>query len=188
MEIFLTFERGKIMQQQKYHIGLKILHWLMGALLLGMIGLGWYMAKYGEKLPNRGDLYSLHKSIGVTLLLLVMLRIVFRISTKIPPLPESIPSILRTLSRCVQYTMYLLMVVVPVFGYAMSNSAGFDVKLFGITLPKIFPTDKEAGGVFREGHEILAYSLLVLVLLHIAGVIKHRFFDKKENDVLESML
>jgi cytochrome b561 len=81
------------------------------------------------------------------------------------------------------------MFAIPVFGYAMSNMGGRGVSWFGIDLPKVFADNKEASGFANMMHEYLAYSLLVLVLFHAAGAIKHRFFDKnKDNDVLKAML
>ncbi len=175
------------MERQKYHISIRILHWVMALIILSLIAVGWVMAEYGEQLPNRMAVYNLHKSFGVLILILVAFRLVARITKGSPQMPEGIPSIVRKLARGAQALLYILIIAVPAVGYAMSNSFGYPVMLFGMPLPMLFPENKEIGKLLAEAHGILAYTMLVIVILHIAGAIKHRFFDKKENDVLDSM-
>jgi cytochrome b561 len=80
------------------------------------------------------------------------------------------------------------MLIVPLSGYLMSNSYGFEVKFFGLTLPNLISQNIDLAKDFGEIHEISAFSLAGLIALHIVAVIKHRFFDQKENDVLKRML
>jgi len=173
----------------KYHSFLRILHWVMALLIITMLFLGWYMANMVEKNnPLRGSLYDLHKSIGVTLLILVIIRIAIRLATFIPPLPATIHPLIRAASQVSHYTLYIFMVIMPLSGYGMSNSFGRGVALFGIPLPKILPDDKEIGGLLRQVHGVAGYVLMGLVALHVAAALWHRFFDKKENDVLPRMV
>jgi cytochrome b561 len=174
---------------EKYHISLRIIHWLMATLILGMIGLGWFMEGLGKEVSYRGTLYFLHKSFGFTVLLLAVLRVVVKIKTKSLPLPQSIPAITRKLAHAGHHLIYLFIFAVPISGYAMSNMFGHGVSWFGLSLPKIFPANKELGGILNETHEILAYIMLGLIILHISGSLKHRFLDKNtKNDVLKRML
>jgi cytochrome b561 len=80
------------------------------------------------------------------------------------------------------------MLIVPLSGYLMSNSYGFEVKIFGIILPNLISQSIDLARIFAEIHEISAFSLAGLIVLHIVAVIKHRFFDQKENDILKRML
>jgi len=173
----------------KYHISLRIVHWLMAVMILGLIVLGWFMQGLDKDVSYRNDLYGLHKSFGVTVLFLVVLRVALRISTVIPPLPETLPKFIRKVAHLVHHIIYLFIFAVPISGYMMSNMFGYGVSWFGISLPKLFSPNKEIGGLAHEAHAILPYMLLALVTLHVAGAIKHKFFEKdKRNDVLKRML
>lgn len=172
----------------KYHISIRILHWFMALMILGMIGVGWYMEDLPRENPLKGQLVGLHKSFGALALILFFVRAALRLATKVPPLPETIPVIQRFLAHAGHKLLYLLMFIVPLSGYAMSNLYGYGVKMFGIEMPKLFPEDKELASFVREAHEILPYILLGVVVLHVGAVIQHRFFDKKENDVLNRMV
>lgn len=176
---------------EKYHISIRILHWLMGLIILGLIALGWYMSDIPNDDPNRMLFYNLHKAFGATILALVALRIVIRFFTKAPELPQGIPAVVRFLARNGQRVIYLLMIAVPLSGYLMSNLFGYAVNWFGLfDLPKfVSEANPDLGKQVKELHELFAYSLLVIVGLHIAGALQHRFLDKnKDNDVIKTML
>lgn len=173
----------------KYALSSRILHWLMAAVILFLIGLGIYMAHFlSKEAPNRMDIYSLHKSLGVLVLGLVFVRIVNRLIFKVPALPNSLPKLEKIAAHFAHFGIYLLMIAVPLSGYLMSNLFGFPVHFFGMNLPSIVSANPELGMTVHESHAIFAYVLLGLVALHVAGVVKHKFFDKPENDVLGRML
>jgi cytochrome b561 len=176
--------------KQKYHISIRIIHWLMAVIILGMIGVGWFMVGLDKSVPYRANLYFLHKSFGVTILLLVILRLILRISTKIPPLPTAIPLIIRRLVRVDQAFIYIFMFAVPLSGYAMTNMFGHGVDFFGLgEIPRIFSENIELGKLIHNSHKVLAYTLLALVTLHILGALKHKFFDKNpKNDILKTII
>ncbi len=176
------------MKNEKYSLFMRVLHWAMALAILGLIGVGWYMEGLDNTVSFRGDLYSLHKSFGVLVLLLLVVRFAVRQRSHIPPTPEGIPSTVRKLAHGAHYLLYIMMLAVPLMGWLMSNSYGYGVSLFGISMPMLFPENKELGALANEWHAILAYTLLAIVVLHIAGALKHRFLDKKENDVLHKML
>lgn len=175
-------------QRAKYHVSMRLMHWTMAVLILGLIAVGWYMTELPKEDAMRGTFYGLHKSFGVLVLGLVAVRLVLRLMIPVPPLPETIPVIVRQLSRGAHNLLYFFMVATPLSGYMMSNAFGHPVQFFGLTLPKFFPDSKELGGVAHNLHEILPYVMLALVLLHVLGALKHRFLESKENDVLRRML
>lgn len=173
---------------QKYSTLMRVLHWVIAVIILTLIGVGWWMTGLADDDPVRGQVYGLHKSFGVLVLLLVALRFVVRLASKVPPLPDTIAPGIRKLAHGTHYLLYLFMFIVPISGYVMSDAGGYPVKLFGFTMPDFFEKDKAIGGLAHELHEILPYVLLGLILLHLAGALKHRFFEKPENDVLRRML
>lgn len=173
----------------KYPLSSRILHWLIALIILTVLGLGIYMTKFlPMENPNHLQIYELHKSLGVSVLILVFIRIVNRFVKKAPSLPSTMPRWEVALAHLGHFGLYVLMVAVPLSGYLMSNSYGFPVHLFGIEMPFLITTNPALGNLFAEAHELLAYTLIALVVLHILAVIKHRFFDIPEHDVLKRML
>lgn len=175
----------------RYGLVSRSLHWLLAAMILFMIGLGAYMTDLEKIDPLRSQLYGLHKSIGVTILLLAVVRIVW-ISLISPPPPAN-RALLRIeviISKSVIGLFYLLMIITPVAGYLMSNSFGKPVNYFGfVQLPALISQNHGLAESLEGVHLILAYSILVLVGLHVAGALKHRLLSKNpEADVLKRML
>ncbi len=177
-----------IINTDKYHFLVRIMHWVMAMLLLGMIAIGWYMTGLSKEDPNKNILVGWHKSFGALLLILFFVRITLRLTTKAPPLPETMPLLVRKLSSIGHGILYIFIGIVPLSGYAMSNLYGYGVNMFGIAMPKLFETNKELAAIARKSHELLPYIFLVIIALHVIAVIKHRFFDKKENNILSRML
>lgn len=119
-------------ESTKYTLLMRILHWLIAVLILGMIGVGWYMAGLPDEHPTKYDIYPIHKSIGITLLGLVVIRLLVRFFSPIPKLPRELSGWEKVLTKTVHFLLYLLMILVPISGYMMSDFAGFPVEWFGI--------------------------------------------------------
>ncbi len=173
----------------KYHLTSRIIHWLMAVLILFLLGLGIYMTEF---LPtdstNHLEIYNLHKSLGAVALIFIFIRIINRFIHKAPALPTTMPKLEIILSHLGHFGLYILMILTPLSGYLMSNAFGFPVNLFSIELPFLIERNFELAKIFALAHELCAYGLLGLVALHILAVIKHRFFDKPEHDVLKRMI
>jgi len=176
----------------KYHPFLRILHWIMALLVISMIALGWTMEYLedviGKNNPTRLFLYDLHKSLGVIVIILVAVRVITRLMTAVPPLPQTIHPMIKVAAKVSHFALYALMVATPLVGYAMSDSFGKGVKLFDLPLPKFLPDNKVLGKTLADLHELFAYTLLALIVVHVAAAIRHRFFDKPENDVLKQIV
>ncbi len=173
----------------KYSLPSRILHWVMALIILFLLGLGIYMTEFlNEASEDRMKIYNLHKSLGVSVLILVFIRIINRFKNKPPTLPESMPTWEKILSHLAHIALYILMIFVPLSGYLMSNSFGFPVHFFSLEMPFLIERSLALGQFFSKMHWLLAYFLLALVALHILAVIKHRFFDRQEHDVLKRML
>jgi cytochrome b561 len=161
----------------------------MAAIILFLLGLGIYMVYFLSKEdPGRMGIYALHKSFGVMVLAFISVRIINRFINKAPALPDSLPKFDRLAAHFVHVALYLLMILVPISGYLMSNSFGYPVHFFGIELPFLVEKNYEIGSIFSKTHQISAYSMIALLTLHILGALKHRFFDKPENDVLKRII
>lgn len=174
---------------EKYSLSARIIHWLMGLLILSLLALGIYMTEFlPADAPNKFQIYDLHKSLGVVALIFIFIRIINRFICNPPADLQTLPKVELMAAKFVHFLLYALMIAVPLSGYLMSNSYGFPVHLFAITMPNLIAANPANGGFFAEIHEIGAYSLLGLVILHFLGAMKHRFFDKPENDVLKRML
>ena len=167
------------MQIEKYHLGIRILHWVMAFVIIGLVIVGFLMA---DLLPRNyahlGDLYYFHKSFGVLVLILVILRIAIRELSKIPDFPAQVSKFEAKIAKLVHYSFYIIMICMPISGYLMSNFAGRGVAFFGFNLPNIVEKNTVGRELMSEIHEIGAYVVIVLLTMHVAGVIKHKIKDK----------
>lgn len=156
----------------------RLFHVVMALLMIGMLALGLYMADLPSS-PDKFKLYGLHKSIGMTILLLVALRILWR-STH--PGPGPLPTYKQWeiwLARVVQFLLYVGMIMMPVSGYVMSAAGGHAISVFGwFNVPLILPQDKGMGMNARMVHEWAAYALIGAIILHFCGAMKHQFLDR----------
>lgn len=170
------------------------LHWLIALAIVGMIFGGWYMSDLPDGAPGQYFLYQMHKSIGITILLLTVARIIWRAMNPPPPLPEDMNGLEKTASHLVHVGFYGLMIVMPLTGWLYSSvSIKLDVPtvLFGLIswpdVPFVSGLKTEAGsGVVNFIHSKLAWVALGLLALHVAGALKHEF--SAEEGVLKRML
>ncbi len=166
----------------------KLLHWLIAALMLFSIGLGWYLVGLSYYDPYSQDALIVHQSAGLLILFLAVLSLTWRYSSP-QPAPLTIPSQgwQRLIVQAVHGLLSLLTLLIPVCGYLISTSAGEAVSILGwFDVPALFSiTDGVRDSAIR-GHFYLAYGCLALVLLHLLGALKHHFIDG--DDTLRRML
>ena len=158
------------------------LHWLLTLALVGIFSVGLYMADLPFS-PQRLKLYNWHKWAGVTILMLSAVRLLWRLTHKPPALPESVTMDMRgwqvTTHQATHMSMYALFFIVPLVGWAYSSAAGFPIVLFGmLPLPDFVSASKPLAELIKPWHQISAFALAGLVLLHAAAAIKHHFIDK----------
>jgi cytochrome b561 len=162
------------------------LHWLIALAIAGTFALGLYMHELPLS-PTKLELYSWHKWAGVTIFLLVIVRLGWRLTHPAPPLPEGMPEPLRLAAAGAHWLLYALMFAIPLTGWLMSSAKGFQTVWFGILpLPDLLAKDKALGDTLAEVHETLNFILLALVVLHAAAALKHHFIDR--DTVLTRML
>jgi cytochrome b561 len=179
----------------KYPVGMRILHWSRALLIIGLIWSGWTMTGLPESTPGEtfGLFYDNHKQFGVLVWLLALVHLIIRWRSRpLPPTPAALSWWERALSHLVHRLIIALTLLIPAMGYAMSSSFtqsdGVPFFFFG-RVPELLPKNDDAFAVFQALHRYSAYALLCLVLLHVAGALKHRLTDKGgETDVLPRML
>ena len=164
--------------QEKYPLPIRILHWLMALMIIGLLAVGLYMTGLSHDNPQRAQLYSLHKSFGITVLMLAVMRLGFRLKQKAPALPAAIPPTERKLGELGHWALYGFMFVMPLSGYLMSTYYGLSVKWFGAALPKIVGVNKLRGGLASDIHTYAAYALIGMLALHMGAVALHYFKER----------
>lgn len=152
-------------------------HWLMAMILTANFALGVTMSDL-ELSPQKLQFISWHKWTGITLLGLVTLRFLWRAFAERPPLLPS-ATWQRRIAKLSHFLMYLLMFAIPISGWVMSSAGGFTVTYLGLfPLPDLVAKDKQLFELLKEVHEILNFTLLGLVILHVLAVLKHQFIDR----------
>ena len=163
---------------EHYAIGSKILHWLIAVLVILMLSGGFFMEDLDPSLKPL--VYMLHKSIGLSILGLMFIRLGWIIHHGKPQLPRSVSRIERILSHAVQHSFYLLLFLMPLSGWILSTAAGRSPVYFGLMMipfPGI-PLNDSLAELMKECHEVIAYILIGLIVLHISGALKHHWIDK----------
>lgn len=164
---------------EHWHWSLKLLHWVMAVLIVAMIGLGWVMTNWRPSLQTAFSLYQAHKSIGVVIFVLVIMRVAARLRYGALPLPGDMPAVERYLASFVQALLYATMLAMPLTGWLIGSAAGFPTKPFGLfTLPDLISRNPPLAEIFRTTHEILSFVLVGALVLHVAGAIKHHFWNR----------
>lgn len=172
--------------QTRYGTGAQALHWLMFLLIGAMYFIGLSMAAM-EVSPERLRYFSLHKSIGVTLLVLLGVRLLWRQWHPAPALPVSMPGWERSAARIAHALLYALMAIVPITGWAASSALGASTAWFGqFSLPDLVSKNRELGEALQAVHYLCNKTLLVLIVLHVAAALKHALVDR--DGVLQRML
>ena len=154
------------------------LHWLMAALLIGLVASGLYMTG----LPDVGFdtrkivLILYHKEFGILALALALLRLAWRAGNALPALVENLPDWQQVLARLVHLCFYALMLALPASGWLMSSAGGFPVSFLGLfELPDLIPVSDDLFHGLIAIHKWLGYSLAALTLVHAGAALRHHF-------------
>ena len=185
----------------------KVLHWLIAIGIFGMFALGWFMSDLPKEAPKqiaydlfnlgvytwnlteeispRTFYFNLHKSIGVTIFALILIRILWRITHRPPALLASYKAWERKLASSAHHLLYLLMVALPISGIVMATYSKYGIKWFGVPFIKGLDNNPMRE-LFKEVHEIIGLIIFLVIIVHIIGALKHKFIDK--DDTLKRML
>src|SRR5437868_3979283 len=149
----------------------RVLHWTMAAMVLTMLCIGVAMV---VSLANYHVLVSIHRPLGIAILVLVVVRFVNRLLNRPPPLPATMSRAERLAATASELTMYGLMFVLPLVGWGMLSAARYPIVLFGsLHLPFILPHDATLYAVLRKVHTILAYLFFLMFLAHFGAILFH---------------
>jgi cytochrome b561 len=170
----------------RYRLPAIVLHWLIALLIIGMICLGYYMTGIPKNTPERSFFLNLHKSFGLLAAMLILVRLGWRVSHTVPPLPASVPSWQASAARWSHRLLYACMVLQPLTGYVSSSFNKFGIKFFGLDLPNWGWEDKYLRELFVGFHHTIAVVLIVLIVLHVLAALKHLLIDR--DGVFQRML
>lgn len=155
----------------------RVLHALMALLVLGTLALGLLMHDI-EPLSRRFQAFGWHKSLGLLALLLLVVRLAWRWSATAPADPPAMPRWQRLAARASHALLYGLMAIVPLSGWLLHSASGLPLRWFGGPhVPDLVPTDPAWKAIWADWHVALAWTLLVLLVLHVAAALKHHFID-----------
>jgi cytochrome b561 len=164
----------------------KLLHWLMAVLIFNQIALGWLAVSWRLS-PTKLNLFVWHKSFGMLILVLVLLRLLWRLANPTPALPTDTLRWEHAAARASHFVLYLLMIVMPISGWIINSAANIPFKVFWlIPLPAIVAPDKDLADLMKQVHLWLFITLSVVLVAHIGAALRHHF--AKRNDVLTRML
>ena len=170
----------------KFSFTTRLLHWAIVALLLIQIPLAWYMTDLPLG-PDKFAKYALHKSFGMLLFTLAVMRLIRAVIGTRPPLPPETKLYEKILAKVTQGLLYLIVIVMPISGWVMSSAANVPVTVFGvIALPSLVEPNEQLMDIMENLHEMQSIALLTLVSVHILAGLKHQFIDR--DNVLYSML
>lgn len=166
----------------RYTATAKLLHWLLAIALIAAIGIGLYMVSLSFS-PQRLKLYNWHKWLGVSILVLSLVRLGWRLWHKPPALPAAMqarmPAWQHLAHHGTHHALYALFFLVPLLGWAYSSAAGFPIVFLGLVqLPDFVPVSPELAEFIKPLHQWSAYALAALIVLHIAAALKHQFIDR----------
>lgn len=164
----------------------KFLHWLMALLIIGLLALGFVMTEMPLS-PQKLQVYSWHKWAGVTVFVLLLVRLSWRIAHRPPPLPWHMGRLEQAGAHLGHLVLYLLMIALPITGWLMSSAKGFQTVWFGVLpIPDLLAKDKALGDLLQQVHESLSWVLVALLVLHVVAALKHHFIN--HDDILTRML
>jgi cytochrome b561 len=162
------------------------LHWLIAVLVFITLPLGVVMHEMALS-PDKLRMLSYHKWLGVTVFLLLLIRLAWRARHKPAPLQVQMPPWQLWAAQAVHVLLYVLLVAIPLSGWLMSSAKGFQTVYLGVLpLPDLLHKNKELGEALGELHEALNITLLLLLAAHIGAALKHYFID--HDAVLARML
>ena len=158
-------------QQGQFTVRMRVLHWLMAAMVLTMLGIGVAMV---ASLGDYHYLVTIHRPLGIAILILVVIRFVNRQFSTLPPFPATMSSQERLVAHASEILLYTLLFVLPLVGWGMLSAARFPIVLYGpLHLPPILPHSVMLYAFLRRTHTVLAYLLFLAFIAHFGAILFH---------------
>ena len=154
------------------------LHWLTLIFILSLAIVGLFMTELANG-PLKIQVYALHKSFGLTVLGLTIIRLVWRLFSITPKITANMPAWQNLIAKLTHGLLYLLLFAMPISGWLYNSAAGFPLKYFGLfKLPKLSDYNPELKQLAGDAHETFFYILALLMLIHAGAALKHHYLDK----------
>jgi cytochrome b561 len=161
--------------QRGYGVGARFFHWATVLVLAGQYGIGWTMPDVHRDTHPVG-IIAWHLGVGTAVLLLVIVRLLWRGTHSAPPEPTTLPPILGLVARVTHWILYGLLLVLPLLGWANASSRGWTVNLLGvIALPPLSTNGSSLGDAMGDWHQVCAWILLALIATHVLAALFHHF-------------
>lgn len=162
----------------------RLLHWLMAACILAMLFIG--VGMVSTIMPKFLPLISIHKSLGVAILVLALIRLAVRLRYGTPALPADLPEPIKLAAHLSHYVLYALMIIIPLLGWGMLSAAAYPVVLVGgVSLPQILPQSDSLHTLLWNAHFYLAFVFFAVILGHVAAALFHALI--RRDGVFEAM-
>ncbi|WP_207539558.1 cytochrome b [Sabulicella rubraurantiaca] len=171
----------------RYDTTSRVFHWLTVVLVLSAAMLGLWIAHAEPGEAIKMTLYNLHESIGVTIGLVTLARLIWRLGHPAPPLPADLPDALKLAARLNHGAFYLWLLVMPVLGFIATNAWGFPLTWFGLVpLPDPVGKNVPLAEMVTFAHRLMAWSLIGMIVLHVSAALWHQFV--RRDGTLRKML
>jgi len=177
----------------KYALSQRLLHWIIALMVLSALSVGFLLGFLGFSgvkdtfgIDTTNLLYKYHKTFGVLILGLMIVRIIVKMAKGKPDYNPPLTKFEHSASNAVHGLLYLCLFAMPVLGWLGTGANGFPVELFNWKLPAILAKDKDLGGLLMELHGTIGWILAALIIIHIGAALKHAIV--KKDGVLQRML
>jgi cytochrome b561 len=162
----------------------RLLHWLMAFCILAMLFIG--VGMVSTVAPKYLTLVSIHKPLGIAILVLALIRLAVRLRYGAPSLPADLPEPMRLAAHLSHYALYVLMIAMPLLGWSMLSAAAYPIVLYGgVRLPPILPQSDSLHTLLWNAHFYLAFLFFALILMHFAAALFHALV--RRDGVFETM-
>ena len=167
------------MEAPRYHPVSIALHWIIVLFVLAQLVLGWCMIEIPKNPPGaRAWWFNVHKSIGLTIGLLMLARLGWRLRHRAPPLPASMPRWQQNAAQASHFLLYACLILQPLWGYLGSTFTKYPIKYFGLTLPHWGWDSPALKDLFSALHLGTAWLLMAVIAVHVAAALKHLLVDR----------
>ena len=159
-------------QRTKFTVLQRLLHWTMAVCILAMLFIG--VGMVSTIMPKYIPLLATHKTLGIVILVLALIRLGVRLYYGAPPLPEDLPEPMKLAAHLSHYAFYLLMIGMPLLGWAMLSAGAYPIVLYGgLRLPAILPQSDALHTLLWDAHFYLAFGFFALILMHVGAALFH---------------
>jgi cytochrome b561 len=168
----------------RFTVAQRLLHWSMAVCIVAMFFIG--VGMVSTVTQKYVLLLATHKTLGMTLFVLAVIRLAVRARCGTPPLPEDLPEPMKLAAHLSHYGLYALMYALPLLGWGMLSAGGYPIVLYGdIQLPAILPQSDTLHTLLWNAHFYLAFAFFALVLAHVAAALFHALI--RRDGVFEAM-